>query len=336
MTKTNANKIYEYIDEANWFLGEWVDYRRMCQTFSGIAREERQLLERINDELAGLVNRDRGSFSTVVVKYHSPLSYIQFVLDMINEAQATHFKVVSHKGAILITHHDKLKKIFFLSQQEISLNDFFGKEGEEVSVGDTILIATRNEGKTAEFRKLFDKLGYRVENLNDYPELPEVEERGTTFEENARLKAETISQQTGKMVLADDSGLEVDVLGGMPGVWSARFAGRGASDDENNIKLLHELAMVFDIKDRSAHFHTTLVVASPDRESLVVEADWPGYIAHEPKGENGFGYDPLFLVGETGKTSAELTLEEKNAQSHRAQAVQKLVEVFPAWQSKQS
>lgn len=157
-----------------------------------------------------------------------------------------------------------------------------------------------------------------------------------TFEENARLKAETISKLTGKMVLADDSGLQVDVLGGLPGVWSARFAGVGATDDENNIKLLHELAMVFDIKDRSAHFHTTLVVASPDKESLVVEADWPGYIAHEPKGENGFGYDPLFLVGETGKTSAELTIEEKNAQSHRAQAVQKLLEVFPAWQSKQS
>ena len=94
--------------------------------------------------------------------------------------------------------------------------------------------------------------------------------------------------------------------------------------------------MVFELKDRAAHFHTTLVVASPDRESLVVEADWPGYINFEPKGENGFGYDPLFLVGETGKTSAELTIEEKNEQSHRAKAVKKLMEVFPAWQSKPS
>ena len=148
------------------------------------------------------------------------------------------------------------------------MTDFFGQGQEtEMAVGDTILIATRNEGKTAEFRKLFEKLGYKVENLNDYPDLPEVEETGTTFEENARLKAETISKLTGKMVLADDSGLQVDVLGGLPGVWSARFAGVGATDDENNIKLLHELAMVFDVKDRSAHFHTTLVVASPDRES---------------------------------------------------------------------
>ena len=192
------------------------------------------------------------------------------------------------------------------------------------------------EGKTKEFRAIFDKLGYDVENLNDYPDLPEVAETGMTFEENARLKAETISKLTGKMVLADDSGLKVDVLGGLPGVWSARFAGVGATDQENNAKLLHELAMVFELKDRSAQFHTTLVVASPDKESLVVEADWPGYINFEPKGENGFGYDPLFLVGETGKSSAELTLEEKNSQSHRALAVKKLLEVFPSWQSKPS
>ena len=172
--------------------------------------------------------------------------------------------------------------------------------------------------------------------MNDYPDLPEVAETGMTFEENARLKAETISKLTGKMVLADDSGLKVDALGGLPGVWSARFAGNDATDLENNAKLLHELAMVFELKDRSAQFHTTLVVASPTKESLVVEANWAGYINFEPKGENGFGYDPLFLVGETGKTSAELTMEEKNAQSHRAQAVQKLVEVFPTWQNKLS
>ena len=94
--------------------------------------------------------------------------------------------------------------------------------------------------------------------------------------------------------------------------------------------------MVFDLKDRSAQFHTTLVVARPGKESLVVEADWPGYINFEPKGEHGFGYDPLFLVGETGRAAAELTLEEKNTQSHRALAVKKLLEVFPSWQSKQS
>lgn len=111
-----------------------------------------------------------------------------------------------------------------------------------------------------------------MENLNDYPELPEVAETGTTFEENARLKAETISRLTGKMVLADDSGLKVDALGGLPGVWSARFSGPDATDAKNNAKLLHELAMVFDQKKRSAQFHTTLVVAAPNKDSLVVEA----------------------------------------------------------------
>ena len=147
-----------------------------------------------------------------------------------------------------------------------------------------------------------------------------------TFEENARLKAETISKLTGKMVLADDSGLKVDVLGGLPGVWSARFSGPDATDESNNAKLLHELAMVFDMKDRSAQFHTTLVV---------VEADWPGYIAMEAKGDNGFGYDPLFLVGETGRHAAELTADEKNEISHRGLAVKKLMEAFPVWKAEQ-
>ena len=110
-----------------------------------------------------------------------------------------------------------LEKVFALS-------DFFGSDNKS-DFGDVLLIATRNEGKTKEFRKLFGKLGIKVENLNDYPDLPEVAETGMTFEENARLKAETISELTGKMVLSDDSGLQVDVLGGLPGVWSARFAG---------------------------------------------------------------------------------------------------------------
>ena len=209
------------------------------------------------------------------------------------------------KGPLLVENGQLL--YVELPKEGVNVHDFF----ETNKVRETLLIATRNEGKTKEFRAIFDKLGYDVENLNDYPDLPEVAETGMTFEENARLKAETISQLTGKMVLADDSGLKVDVLGGLPGVWSARFAGVGATDRENNAKLLHELAMVFELKDRSAQFHTTLVVASPNKESLVVEADWPGYINFEPKGENGFGYDPLFLVGETGKSSAELTLEEK-------------------------
>ena len=323
-----TKNIYEYKDTSDWYVAEWGQSASYSE-FERVPAEASDILDRLESILA---EEELGlPLNITVIRYGSACRFLTFLLDILNQETGRKLELLQRQGALLLAEGGKLLYVH-LPQTGVDLQAFLGAK----DVKDTLLIATRNEGKTAEFRKLFGKLGYEVENLNDYPDLPEVAETGMTFEENARLKAETISQLTGKMVLADDSGLQVDVLGGLPGVWSARFAGVGATDAENNIKLLHELAMVFDIKDRSAHFHTTLVVASPDKESLVVEADWPGYIAHEPKGENGFGYDPLFLVGETGKTSAELTIEEKNAQSHRAQAVQKLLEVFPAWQSKQS
>lgn len=196
----------------------------------------------------------------------------------------------------------------------------------------TLLIATRNEGKTREFKAMFSQLGYDIKNLNDFPELPEVAETGMTFEENARLKAETISELTGEMVLADDSGLMVDVLGGLPGVWSARFAGEHATDAANNAKLLHELASTaVSPEKRKAKFHTTLVVAAPGKSSLVVEGEWPGSIATIPRGEDGFGYDPLFVDEETGRTAAQMTLEQKNKVSHRARALQNLLKEWPEW-----
>lgn len=196
----------------------------------------------------------------------------------------------------------------------------------------TLLIATRNEGKTKEFKKLFADFGYTIKNLNDFPELPEIEETGMTFEENARLKAEQISQLTQETVIGDDSGLCVDVLGGLPGVWSHRFAGPNPTDKENIIKLLHELASTQTTPERRlAHFHTTLVAARPHHESLVVEADWNGRIALNPQGENGFGYDPIFLVGNSDQSAAQLSDEEKNHLSHRGQALQKLMTALPAW-----
>ncbi|CAM3147185.1 MAG: nucleoside-triphosphate diphosphatase [Pseudolactococcus laudensis] len=196
----------------------------------------------------------------------------------------------------------------------------------------TLLIATRNEGKTREFKAMFSQLGYDIKNLNDFPELPEVAETGMTFEENARLKAETISELTGEMVLADDSGLMVDVLGGLPGVWSARFAGEHATDAANNAKLLHELASTaVSPEKRKAKFHTTLVVAAPGKSSLVVEGEWPGSIATIPRGDDGFGYDPLFVDEETGRTAAQMTLEQKNKVSHRARALQNLLKEWPEW-----
>lgn len=194
----------------------------------------------------------------------------------------------------------------------------------------TIMIATGNMGKAKEFEKMFAKAGYQIKTMKDFPELPEVQETGQTFEENARLKAETIANILQCPVLADDSGLTVDALGGMPGIYSARFAGEQKSDASNNAKLLHELTDVAD-ENRTAQFHCTLVFAAPQKESLVVEDIWNGRIARIPRGENGFGYDPLFIVDGLEKTSAELTPEEKNEISHRGQAMKKLDGLWQAW-----
>ncbi len=322
-----TDKIYEYKDDQDWFVGKWSDFSRIYQL--GGAGD----FSKIEQEVASLVPEQQG-LDIVIMRYSSDFRLLAFIVDVINETLGRQLDIKQHKGATILSEGQQLRLVH-LPEQGLPLADFFS-ESSQVGFGDKILIATRNEGKTKEFRQMFEKLGLTVENLNDHPDLPEVEETGTTFEENARLKAETIAKLTGQMVLADDSGLKVDALGGLPGVWSARFAGPDADDDKNNAKLLHELAMVFDEKDRSAQFHTTLVVAAPGRQSLVVEADWPGYIGFEAKGDNGFGYDPLFLVGETGRSAAQLIAEEKNAQSHRGLAVAKLMEVFPAWQKEQS
>lgn len=194
----------------------------------------------------------------------------------------------------------------------------------------TIVIATRNPGKAKEFTKLFAEKGYQVKTLLDYPELPDVEETGKTFEENARLKAETIAAILKQPVLADDSGLIVDALDGMPGIFSARFAGEPTNNAANNAKLLHELTGVPKEK-RTATFHCTLVFAAPDKESLVVEGDWAGEIGTIPRGDHGFGYDPLFFVPEEQKTAAELSDERKNETSHRGLAVAKLKDQWENW-----
>ncbi len=319
-------KIYEYKDESNWFIAKWESFNYL--TCFGDDKTYEQAQKVFHRLVNGL---DVDGLQIHVVQLGSDLHFLRFIIDTIADKMERNLKVTQHQGALLISEGDQLVMVD-LPKAGVDFQTFFGQGHNLAQVGDSILIATKNEGKTREFRNFFEKFGYQVENLNDYPDLPDVAETGQTFEENARLKAETIAELTGKMVLADDSGLKVDVLGGLPGVWSARFSGPEATDDRNNAKLLHELAMVFDLKDRSAQFHCTLVMAAPNRDSLVVEADWEGYIGTEPKGEHGFGYDPLFLVGETGKTSAELTLEEKNRISHRAQALEKLVEAFPIWQ----
>jgi len=194
----------------------------------------------------------------------------------------------------------------------------------------TIIIATKNKGKAKEFEELFHEKGYQVKTLHDFPDVEDVEETGLTFEENALLKAETISKQFDTVVLADDSGLIVDVLDGAPGIYSARYAGEEKNDAKNRAKLLSELADV-KLEDRTARFHTTLAVAQPGKESLVVNGDIHGQIVEVPRGNNGFGYDSLFYLPEKGHTLAELTQEEKNKVSHRYQALQNLDKQFDEW-----
>ena len=192
---------------------------------------------------------------------------------------------------------------------------------------DTVIIATKNKGKAKEFEKLFLPKGLAVKTLLDYPELEDVEETGTTFEENAILKAETIANVLGVRVIADDSGLEVDALEGQPGVYSARYAGIEKNDEANIDKVLKELQDVPE-NERAARFCCALAMAEPGKETLTVFGTCEGRILRERKGSNGFGYDPIFFVEAEGKSMAELPSEAKNKISHRANAIRKLEAVL--------
>lgn len=192
----------------------------------------------------------------------------------------------------------------------------------------TIVIATKNKGKAREYSEMISPLGIQVQTLADFPTF-QINENGQTFEENALIKARTAVKQLGVPVMADDSGLMVDALGGAPGVHSARYAG-DHDDQANNQKLLSELAGVDDLY-RSAHFHTTIVGLKPNGAQLITEGRVDGHILRNPQGYNGFGYDPLFYVDELGCSMATLTDEQKNAVSHRGRALQKFMEQFSNW-----
>lgn len=194
----------------------------------------------------------------------------------------------------------------------------------------TIIIATKNQGKAKEFKELFQQYGYTVRTLIDFPEIKEIPETGKTFAENAFQKANTVAQQLQTIVLADDSGLKVDALDGKPGIYSARFAGEHGNDEKNNQKLVEELKGI-PKGERNAHFHCSLVMVGPDRDPLTVEGEIYGRILDEGRGEEGFGYDPLFYIPELEKTMAELPAEQKNEISHRARAIKKLQEHLAAW-----
>ncbi len=196
----------------------------------------------------------------------------------------------------------------------------------------TIIIATKNRGKVRDFEELFSSYNIEVKSLYDFPDMKDVEETGKTFEENAKLKAEEICRELGQAVLADDSGLMIDALDGRPGVYSARYAGAEKSDQKNIEKVLQELKGVED-KSRTARFYCALSVAIPNEETILVHGTCEGKITEVPVGENGFGYDPIFYLEEKQKTMAQLTKEEKNQISHRANALEKLeVVIKENWQ----
>lgn len=198
----------------------------------------------------------------------------------------------------------------------------------------TIVLATRNQGKIAELSQPFGELGYEVRGLGDFPSIGEVEETGNTFAENALLKARAVAAATGLIAIADDSGIVVDALGGAPGIYSARYgddweAIEGESRDARNIrKLLHAMRKVPD-GQRQACFKTVIAASSPEGEYLLAEGEWPGIVIASPLGTDGFGYDPVFWDPRLGKTAAQLKKEEKNAVSHRGQAVNALIQAWP-------
>lgn len=189
-----------------------------------------------------------------------------------------------------------------------------------------ILLASNNAGKIREFQAMFAEYAIDILPQAAFP-MPEAEETGLTFIENAILKARHAAQHSGLPAIADDSGLEVDALGGAPGVYSARYAGVGAGDAANNAKLLHELREVPD-EQRSARFRCVLVFMrhALDPSPIIAEGVWEGVMLREPRGVGGFGYDPLFFVPGCGCASAELAAEKKNRLSHRGQALRVLAE----------
>lgn len=188
-----------------------------------------------------------------------------------------------------------------------------------------LVLATRNPGKTKEIRELLEDFPVDIKNLDDFGPIPEIEEDGATFDENAFKKASFTARILGIPALGDDSGLEVAALNGAPGIYSARYAGTDASDQENNTKLLREMEGE---KDRSAAFTCLISIAVPCGVALTYEGRCEGMISTTPAGENGFGYDPVFYYPALDKTFGQLSSEEKNRISHRGKALTEVKQEF--------
>ena len=195
-----------------------------------------------------------------------------------------------------------------------------------------LLLATNNKGKVREYKQLFRDLPFELVSPAELGIKTEVNEVGGSLEENARLKATTLARESQLLTLADDSGLEVDALGGEPGPLSARYAGAGASDKDRINYLLARLRGVSGEK-RSARFRCVIAIATPDGKVKLCSGECHGFITLEPKGREGFGYDPVFYLPELGKTMAELPMGVKNKISHRGQAARRAREVLMKWHS---
>ncbi|HHX17869.1 MAG TPA: XTP/dITP diphosphatase [Clostridium sp.] len=187
------------------------------------------------------------------------------------------------------------------------------------------IVATKNQGKLKEIQEILAKFPFQVVSMVDEGITKDIDESGTTFEDNALIKAREVHKITGEIVMADDSGLEVDYLDGAPGVYSARFAGENASDEDKNNKLL-ELLKDVPYEERKARFVCAIAVVLSNGEEFTVKGVCEGYIGFKPEGKNGFGYDPLFYVPEFNMTTAQMKPEQKHEISHRGKALRLMAE----------
>ena len=190
-----------------------------------------------------------------------------------------------------------------------------------------LVVATKNEKKLQEIKYIFRDLNIQITSLKDFPGCPRVVENGNSFNENAIKKALTIAKFTKRLTLGEDSGLEVEALGGKPGIYSSRFAGPRKSDSKNNLKLLHLLGSL-PFSRRKAHYYCSVALADKDRLLGVVQGSCSGMIGFEPKGNSGFGYDPLFMIPKFKKTFAQLGPQIKHKMSHRYRALSKAKKII--------
>lgn len=203
-------------------------------------------------------------------------------------------------------------------------------KSKDLRVGGELVVATKNLGKLREIQDLLSRFQLKILSLQDFPQIPPPLEDGRTFAENAAKKAMEVARKTNRLALADDSGLAVGALQGRPGVFSARYAGENATDEQRCQKLLSEMANI-PKERRQAAFVCAMALASPEGKLRIVEAKCHGRITFSPQGKGGFGYDPIFLVPQFSKTMAELNPNVKNRISHRGQALKKVRRFLPAF-----